>query len=123
MIRIPHILPLLTIALVFTQCRPKPLLVDVPQLEPQVVVSSQIIPNAAMVIGLTRSFGALEEGGSDDIDVTDSLVSRLLVDGATVTISYSGQTDTLIQLADGLYVSVPLLNSKTPLTFWKLTTR
>ena len=87
-------------------CRPKDLEISVPAIEPKVVVASQVIPGQVMVIGLTRSFGALEEGSGSDVDVTDDLLDRLLVDGGWATITYQGQTNQLFQVEKGVYASI-----------------
>jgi len=86
-------------------CTPKPLLIDVEQIEPKIVVASQIIPGQAMFIGLTRSFGALEMNADSD-SVSNEFLDKLLLDHALVTVSYMDQTDTLYKLEKGIYVSV-----------------
>ncbi len=91
----------------FWGCLPKPLPIEVDQVEPQIVVSSQVIPNQVMVITLSRSFSALEQGQDSD-SLSEEFLNQLLVENATVTISYEGVTDTLFDLPDvpGVYASV-----------------
>jgi len=91
-------------------CTPEPLRIDVPQLEPELVVSSQTIPNSTIFISLTRSFGALEFG-NEDTTVSNDLQNEIFVDSAIVTISYNGQTDSLFRFGNGVYGSFT-----TPLT-------
>lgn len=87
---------------ILQSCRPKPIDIDIPELEPKVVVFSQAIPNQTMLVLLTRSFGALDfKQGQDSL--TTELLNQILEDSATVTITYLGQTDTLVPLAPGIY--------------------
>jgi len=84
---------------------PKPLEIEIDQLEPKLVVSSQVIPNQFMVVSVSRSFSALEfSGNGDAIDTT--LLNKLLVDSALVTISYGDQVDTLNDEGNGIYTSI-----------------
>ena len=104
----------------FSACTPKALDIDLPQEQPKLVISSQIIPDQVMLVTVTKSFGALEyqqdgegneeEGEEDEENENDTisseLVNQLVVNNAEVTISYQGITDTLEPLGNGLYTSL-----------------
>lgn len=82
-------------------CLPEPLDVDgIPVVKPQVVVSTQIIPNQSLIVLLTKTFGALE--ASDDSDPED-LLNQIAVDDAIVTITGPRGTYELIPLDNGVY--------------------
>jgi hypothetical protein len=89
-------------------CTPRPIDVDVPPHETRLVVSSQVIPGSILVVSLTRSFSALSDAKEGDSVKTDFL-STVLVDSAVVTVSYSGQTDTLYGIVPGIYASINTL--------------
>jgi hypothetical protein len=92
---------------ILSSCIPEPLEVDgIEKVKPQIVVSSQIIPDQTLLVLLTKSFGALN--ASDDSDPVDVL-NQIAINDATVTIESDNQIDTLIFLGNGLYgdVSIP----------------
>ena len=90
--------------LLFSSCIPDPLEVkDVPVVKPEIVVGTQVFSDQSMVILLTRTFGALE--ASDDSD-PEELLNQIAVNDATVTISGSNGTDTLLFLENGFYGGV-----------------
>lgn len=95
---------------VFTQCRPKPLDVNLPPYEPKVVVASQVLPGEIMFIGLTRSFTVLSQagsnGGGDSADF-----ANVLVDSALVTVEHSGIIDTLVKFSPGIFASIQTLDN------------
>jgi hypothetical protein len=87
--------------LLLTSCLPDPLEVDgIPVVKPQIVVSSQIIPDQSLVILLTKTFGALD--ASDDSD-PQALLDQIAVTDATVTLRHRDITDTLLPLGNGFY--------------------
>jgi len=88
-------------------CTPKPLRIDVPQPEPEVIVFSQIIPPTVMAVGITQSFSALSFSEENGDTVSNSLLNDLFVGGADVTVSYANRTDTLFGLdsVPGLYLN------------------
>ena len=84
-----------------TGCLPEPLDVNgIPKIKPQIVVSTQIIPDQSLVVLLTKSFGALD--ASDDSDPVDVL-NQIAVNDAEVTVTGPGRTDTLLFLGNGIY--------------------
>ncbi len=88
-------------------CRPKPLDIDLPQAEPKLVISSQVIPGSLMVVTVSRSMDA--KGFNVDNDtLTQDVLNQLLVDSGIVTISYNGSTDTLFRTpgVPGVFVSL-----------------
>jgi hypothetical protein len=90
-------------------CLPDPLEVkNIPAVKPQIVVSTQIIPDSSLVVILTKSFSALDAGTNTD---PESLLEMIAINDATVTITGKGRTDTLEFLDKGLYggVLIPLL--------------
>ncbi len=91
----------LAMLLILSGCLPDPLNVDgLPVVKPQIVVSTQIIPDQSLIVLLTKTFGALE--GSDDSD-PEELLNQIAVDDATVTISGPGGIYELLPLENGLY--------------------
>lgn len=99
-------IPLL-ISLLLCSCIPEPLEVkDIPDVKPQIVVSTQIIPDEAMVVLLTKTFGALD--ASDDSN-PQQLLDQIAVNDAVVAIEGPGGTDTLQFLGNGVYGGVELL--------------
>jgi hypothetical protein len=106
-----HLLPFLfTLAVLvsMTNCRPDPIDIDVPPAEEKLVIASQIIPNSIMVIGLTRSFSALDPGGNEDT-IQNDFLDRILVENAIVTVDHPGGTDTLYMVLPGVYASISVL--------------
>jgi hypothetical protein len=85
-------------------CLPDPLEVDgIPKVKPEIVVSSQIIPDESLVILLTKSFGALD--ASDDSDPEALLNQIAVIDAEVILHSHTG-TDTLLPLGNGFYGGV-----------------
>jgi hypothetical protein len=92
---------LVLIAFSFWRCLPEPLEVDgLPVVKPQIVVSTQIIPDGSLVVLLTKTFGALD--ASDDSD-PELLLSQIAVEDATVTLSGPTGAYELINLDNGAY--------------------
>ena len=82
-------------------CLPEPLAIDgLPVVKPQIVVSTQIVPDRSLVVLLTKTFGALE--GSDDSD-PEELLRQIAVEDAIVVISGGSRQDTLVNLGFGFY--------------------
>jgi hypothetical protein len=91
-------------AFLLSRCVPDPLDVkNVPVLQPHIVVSSQVIPGQSIAVLLTKSIGALEAGSSTD---AQTLLNEIVINDASVTISYQGKTDTLQFISTGVYGSV-----------------
>jgi hypothetical protein len=88
-------------------CLPDPLAVEgLPVVKPQIVVSTQIIPDQSLVVLLTKTFGALE---ALEDSVSDELLEQIFVNDAVVTITGDRGTDTLLFLGSGVYggISIP----------------
>ncbi len=102
-----YIYPII-IVIAFSSCVPKPIDIQLAEAPTKLVISSQVIPNSIMVVSVSKSFGALSYSEENDTTSQQELLNQLLVDGATVTISYNGITDTLFPIPDapGVYVSV-----------------
>jgi len=100
------ILILAVIALVsFEACVPKTIDIDVKPADPELCISSIVLGNNGIVVGLTRSYSPLERPpGSDTL--SNDLVDQILVSHATVTISYGTQTDTLYEVTPGIYTNI-----------------
>lgn len=95
--------------MMLTSCIPDPLDVHgVPKLEEKIVVSSQMIPDQAVAILLTKSIGALD--ASDNSDPT-ALLNQIVIADATVRLEGNGQSVTFTYLGTGIYgvVSMPLV--------------
>jgi hypothetical protein len=89
---------------VMVSCLPEPLSIDgLPVVKPQIVVSSQIVPDRSLVVLLTKTFGALE--ASDDSD-PEELLQQIAVDDAVVIITGANRVDTLVNLGAGFYGDV-----------------
>lgn len=95
----------ITVSCTITACLPPPIDVDVEPAPPRLCIASQVFGNSGIVVGLTRSYSPLEGSVNDDSTGQD-LLERLLVENAVVTIDYSGGTDTLYQIAPGIYTSI-----------------
>lgn len=92
------------IILVMTACLPDPLEVkDIPQLEQKIVVSSQMIPDFAVAVLLTKSVGALD--ASDDSDPVE-LLQQIIVSDAQVTLDGNGQSYPMTYVGNGIYGAV-----------------
>jgi len=106
-----RILLLLSCLLLFS-CLPDPLEVgNIPVVKPQIVVSSQIISDQALLILLTKTVGALE--ASDDSD-PEELIAQIAVNDAVATITGPAGVDTLLFLGNGLYggIFIPFLEGE-----------
>jgi hypothetical protein len=87
-------------------CIPEPLEVkNVPTIEPQIVVASQMIADQGVVVLLTKTFGALDV--SDDSDPV-TLLSQIAINDADVTISGPSGSYTLQHLENGVYGSIEI---------------
>jgi hypothetical protein len=94
-----HILPFLLLGL--WGCLPEPLdVAGLPVVKPQIVVSTQIIPDQSLVVLLTKTFGALD--ASDDSD-PEELLKQIAVDDAAVNVIGPGGNYELTALGKGLY--------------------
>ena len=92
---------MLAATLVVCSCIPEPLAINgLPEVKPQIVVSTQIIPDQSLVVLLTKTFGALDADGDSDPVV---LLNQIAVNDALVTITGPTRTDTLRFLGLGLY--------------------
>lgn len=95
------LLVLCAVACICKSCLPDPLEVrGLPVVKPELVVSSQIIPDRSLVVMLTKTFGALD--GSEDSD-PEELFRQIAVNEALVLLHGPVQTDTLPQIEDGVY--------------------
>lgn len=89
-------------------CRPKPLSIDLPQAEQKLVISSQIIPNAAMIVTVSKTMDATGFSQDNGDTLSSDILNQLLVDSAFVTVSYNGIVDTLIRIpgVPGIFFSL-----------------
>jgi hypothetical protein len=87
-------------------CLPEPLEVEgLPVIKPQIVVSSQIIPDQSLLVLLTKTFGALD--ASDDSD-PEELLKQIAVDDAVVSVAGPGGIYELESLDNGVYGGVSI---------------
>ena len=87
--------------LLVSSCLPDPLEVDsVPEAPPQLVVSTQIVPDQSLLVLVTRTFGALEASGDSD---PEDLLDYIAVDDALVILRGPDRTDTLQSFGKGTY--------------------
>lgn len=93
-------------AITLVGCIPDPLEVkNVPDIKPRIVVSTQYVPGQALVVLLTKSFGALENVNEDSVN---ALVEQIAVTDAVVLVKGPASLDTLIDLGTGLYGGVTI---------------
>jgi Domain of unknown function (DUF4249) len=86
--------------------RPKPLDVDIPEVEQQPVISSFAFAPQELLVTFTRTFSALITS-EDSVTLADAdIANLLLVDSGLVTLRYAGQTDTLFIIAPGVFASI-----------------
>ena len=91
----------LSILFMFSGCIPDPLDVSgIPVVKPQLVVSTQIIPDQSIVVFLTKTFGALDASDQSD---PEALLDQIAVNDATITITGPAGTFTLQSLDNGVY--------------------
>lgn len=89
------------LAVVVPSCIPDPLSLEgIPVVKPQIVVSTQIIPDQSLVVLLTKTFGALDASGDSD---PQDLLDQIAVNDALVVISGPESIDTLLSLGNGVY--------------------
>jgi hypothetical protein len=87
-------------------CIPDPLEVNgIPIVKPEIVVSTQIIPDESLIVLLTKTFGALD--ASDDSD-PEELFDQIAVNDAFVTITGPNTVDTLVMIRDGVYGGITI---------------
>jgi hypothetical protein len=87
--------------LMMSACLPEPLEVTgIPVAKPQIVVSTQIIPDQSVVVLLTKTFGALDASGDSD---PMELLDQIAVNDAIVSISGPQGTYELQPLDHGAY--------------------
>lgn len=100
------LIPLLAL---LAACLPDPLEVKgIPEVKPQIVVSSQIIPDQSLVVLLTKSFGALDASGDSD---PEELLASITLNDALVVVTGPFGSDTLQLLDNGFYggVTIPFV--------------
>jgi hypothetical protein len=92
---------MLLICMIMSACIPDPLDVDgIPTVKPQIVVSTQIIPDQSLVVLLTKSFSALDADSDTDPEV---LLAQIAVADATVTLIGPDSTYELLPVTLGFY--------------------
>lgn len=99
----------LAMSILLISCFPDALLIErLPQIKPQIVVSTQIIPDESLVVLLTKTFGALD--ASEDSD-PEELLAQIAVDDAIVVITGPSSVDTLLSIGSGIYggISIPFV--------------
>ena len=97
---------LIIILVLIIGCRPKSLIITLPEDPPQVVVFSQLIPNATITVLLTKTISALQFSEEEGDTLSNGLINTLLVADAEVTVSYDGQVEELFELVPGVYSSI-----------------
>lgn len=96
----------LLLLLSLVACVPEPLeLKEIPDVEPEIVVATQMVGEQSVVVLLTRTFSALEE--SDD-QSPEEFFKQIAINDAVVTISGPGGTEPLSFRENGLYTGVGL---------------
>ncbi|MBT1706063.1 DUF4249 domain-containing protein [Chryseosolibacter indicus] len=82
-------------------CLPDSLDVEgIPEVKPQIVVSTQFVPDRSLAVLLTKTFGALEPVNDS---VPSALLTQIVVNDAVVSISGPNGADTLFNLGNGVY--------------------
>jgi hypothetical protein len=101
-----HLTLSVVVGVTMISCLPDPLEVNsIPKVKPEIVVSSQIVPDESLLILLTKTIGALD--ASNDSDPED-LIEQIAVNDAIVIISGEENVDTLNFLDNGLYGGVAI---------------
>jgi len=96
-----------TLLLLLSACTPDPLVIDIPQREPELVVYSQVLPGQGMVVYLAKSFSALaynEQSGDPD----EELLNQLLVQDGLVSVEYEGVVYAFTNIGTGIYGSLEI---------------
>ncbi len=101
-------------ALVFiiTSCKKtKPLIIELPESEKKLCISSVVIPGNILAVSVSYSFSALinKEDSLGNSEYDSTLYNQFLAEHALVTITYAGKTDTLQKLVPGIYGSASVL--------------
>jgi hypothetical protein len=87
-------------------CLPEPIpLTGLEKIKPQIVVSTQVVPEEGLVVFLTKSFGALDANEDSD---PQELIEQIAVSDAVVVLTGPEQVDTLYALGLGLYGGIPI---------------
>jgi hypothetical protein len=89
--------------LLMVSCLPDPIPLDLAQAKPQIVVSTQIVPDEGLVVILTKSFSALDFNEDSD---AEEVLAAIALDDATVILTGPERTDTLLALGSGIYGGV-----------------
>lgn len=92
-------------------CTPDPLEITIPQAETQIAVYSQVLPDEALVIFLTKSFSALQTPAPlpDTVSgsiVTDEFLQQIVVENAILTVIGPGYRETLFNVSNGVYIGL-----------------
>lgn len=100
------IVMILIAAMVAVSCLPDPLEVkNIPTVKPEIVVSSQIIPEQGLVVLLTKTIGALDASNDSD---PEELLDQISIRDAVVTILGPDGEYTLDSLGRGLYGGIQI---------------
>jgi hypothetical protein len=88
-------------AMVLASCLPEPLEVrGIPTVKPEIVVSTQMVPDQSLLVLLTKSFGALDASVDSD---PEQVLEQIAIEDATVTVTSPTGTYTLLPLGRGFY--------------------
>src|ERR1044072_5984783 len=96
---------LVTLVFGFSSCIPDTIDIDVTPADPELCIASIVMGNTGIIISLTRSYSPLESSPGEDT-LSDNVIEQILVTGATVTINYGSQTDTLYEVTPGVYCNL-----------------
>jgi hypothetical protein len=88
--KLKHILPVLSIAFLASCNLTKDVEIDLPEYNRQPVVECYLEPGKPFRMLMTRSYAFF-----DTLGLSSNFIQNALLEGALVTISYNGQTDTL----------------------------
>jgi len=103
--RIKIIVKIILATIFLYSCTPKPLDIDLPSINPKIVVNTVTLSEIDSFISLfvSKSFSALVDGNSSDNNALP--FSDLLLDDETVKVNYLNKIDTLLNIGTGLYIS------------------
>lgn len=88
-------------------CRPKPLELELEQLEQKPVLWTQAVPNNlqdVILVYFSRSFSALETNESETTNA--DLLNQILVEEGSMTLEHNGNIEELTQLTSGIWTSL-----------------
>ena len=101
--------------LTLCSCRPEPLEIILPEQDPQVVVFSQLFPGPLVTVVLSQTLDALAFNEEEGDTLNEAGWQTLLINHASVSISYGDQVEALVPIDFGVYgsINIPQIENET----------